>query len=51
MSKSFKKREQKKAPNPEVEDMLLHKGKQIFRDRRERRAKERKNDWKKEFDQ
>lgn len=49
MSKSFKKRPQKKAPNPEVMDMLLNKPTQIMRDRRERRSKERKNDWKKEL--
>ena len=38
------------APNPEVMDMLL-RGNRIFRDKRDRKAKEHKNDWKKEIDE
>jgi hypothetical protein len=45
---NHKPRTEKKAPNPEVMDMLLNKPCQKFRDKRDRRAKEHKNDWKKE---
>lgn len=54
MSKSFKKREMKKAQSLVLEDMLLSgrgKGGNTFlRDRRERRPKDSKNHWTREWE-